>query len=258
MPTQVTILSLAINSYTLLIAFTTIASIAVTLWFACRSVEAVSRALTGLLIIAVAALVAGRIGYVLLHIDYFTEHLAEIVSATSPGYCEQTAIAGGVIGWLIAMRTHRPIAATALVVMAALIGIGASMGCIPNSCAYGREVFWTDGWIWQIRADWPDAYTLSNPRLPTQIFMIVWLVLSLLIIGVVLFRHSGKMSRTDTPILAVWTLWFALGDFLIQFLRADVQPIFGMLRATQWADMLLFAASALWLIVVQIRKPTNR
>jgi prolipoprotein diacylglyceryltransferase len=256
MPTQVYIFaaSAGINTYTLCIGLATLAGIAYALWQARGSAESLSQQLTGLLFIAIAALSAGRTGYVLLHADYFSEHTAEIVSATSPGLWEQAAIAGGVIG------------------------IGASLGCIPNGCAYGREVFWTNGWVWALRVDWPDAYMLNNPRLPTQVFMIAWLLLCLLLVIAsrsLSSRSSKHPKRNGAPtvkvaqdhdtrravegyVVLLWVSFFAIGDFIIQFSRADAQQMFAGLRWSQCADAVLFLASMLYLIVVKIRLPTEQ
>jgi prolipoprotein diacylglyceryltransferase len=280
MPTQVYIFaaSAGINTYTLCIGLATLAGIAYALWQARGSAESLSQQLTGLLFIAIAALSAGRTGYVLLHADYFSEHTAEIVSATSPGLWEQAAIAGGVVGWWIAGRVRRPVTATALVISASLIGIGASLGCIPNGCAYGREVFWTNGWVWALRVDWPDAYMLNNPRLPTQVFMIAWLLLCLLLVIAsrsLSSRSSKHPKRNGAPtvkvaqdhdtrravegyVVLLWVSFFAIGDFIIQFSRADAQQMFAGLRWSQCADAVLFLASMLYLIVVKIRLPTEQ
>lgn len=266
MPTQVYILSFAVNTYTLYVALGAVAGIALTLWQVRGSVDDLSRTLTGLLIIAVSALLGGRVGYVLLNAGYFAEHAAEMASTASPGFWEQTAIVGGICGWFVASRIRRPVATVSLTTIATLCGVGASLGCIPAGCAYGREVYWTDGWVWYLRADLPDAYTLNNPRLPTQLFMVGWLVLSMLVIVLLVIRRNRRdlavvAHRFEairmTSIVAWWVLLFGIGDFIIQFLRADSQPTFANFRISQVADAALVIAGMLWLIVVKIRCPQN-
>ncbi len=254
MPTQVTFFSAGINTYSLCIGLAALVGGVLALWQARGSVEALSRRLTGVLIIAISTMIAGRAGYVLLHADYFSQHLAEIVSSASPGLWEHAAIIGGCAGWWIAKRVRQPVTATTLVITASLVGIGASLGCIPNGCAYGREVFWTDGWVWALRADWPDAYTLNNPRLPTQVFMIAWLLVCLLPLMINRLRHVQR----PLPLVPVWVALFACGDFIIQFLRAPSAPVFAGLSGAQCADVVLFAASMLNLILVKIRLPILR
>ncbi len=277
MPTQIYIFSVGINTYTLCIGLALLAGMVVALWPLRASHERRSQALTGWLVIAGMTMAAGRAGYVLLHLDYFSEHVQEVISAASPGIWEHAAIVGAVVGWWIVRRVSRPVSGMALVVSAGLIGIGASLGCIPHGCAYGREVFWTEGWTWALRADWPDAYTVNNPRLPTQVFMIIWLLSMILVIAVRKMRammRQGMSTRNGTTyasslasydgvvfeatLIIAWVVLFAVGDFAIQFVRADVQPTINGWRWSQCADMVLLVASILSLIVVKIRLSTVR
>jgi phosphatidylglycerol:prolipoprotein diacylglycerol transferase len=266
MPTQVYILSIAVNTYTLCTALGLLAGMALTLWPLRGSADALSRTLTGLLIIAVCALLGGRIGYVLLNAGYFAEHSVEVLSGASPGYWEHSAIAGGVIGWYIATRFHRQVSGLWLAATASSVGIGSLLGCIPAGCAYGREVFWSDGWVWSLRADLPDAYTLNNPRLPTQLFMMGWLALAVVVIGLLAIRQYRRLNMVERSggnalqtghAVAYWILLFGVGDFIIQYLRADTQPIVADLRVSQLADAVLVIAVMLWLIVVKIRCPQS-
>jgi prolipoprotein diacylglyceryltransferase len=120
-------------------------------------------------------------------------------------------------------------------VLFTLAGIGASVGCIPAGCAYGREVYWTDGWLWSLRADWPDATLINNPRLPTQLCMALWLGVCLCIVWLARTRH-WRIAQGGWMLLS-WVTLFALGDFIIQFARADAMPMLGPLRISQWADV---------------------
>ena len=240
--TQVSLGPMTINTYTLTIALGALIGGLWALWPARRSWQELSRAVNGLLLVALGGLALGRTGYVLLNGDYFREHMDEVLSLASPGYCEQAAIIGGLAGWAISRRLRQAITAPALVVLATLIGIGASLGCVSHGCAYGREVFWTDGWLWQLRADWPDAYTINNPRLPTQLFMLAWLVACLAIT-----RWRGRAG--GMRIAGLWLVLFAVGDFSIEFLRIDATPILGSLRAGQWADIVLMVTGILALIL---------
>jgi len=89
-----------------------------------------------------------------------------------------------------------------------LVGIGASIGCVPNGCGYGREVFWTgDPLLWLLRVDWPDVMLVRNPRLPTQLFTVAWLMVCLM-----------AVQRLRRPVWAI--VMIAAGDWLIGFLRA--------------------------------------
>ncbi|NJM40502.1 MAG: hypothetical protein HC853_06915 [Anaerolineae bacterium] len=253
-----------LNSYTALVVLSVCVGLALALWQT-RDWNL----LTGALIMGACALLLGRVGYVALHGDYFANNVNQILSLASPGYQEHAALAGGCIGyWLLAKR-HSPIANSQwpLVLCASLIDIAASFGCISHSCAYGREVFWQSSsersLAWLLAVDWPDAYGISNPRLPTQLFMAGWLAL----VGVFMAiwaakgargrRSKGEASssliRSPAPLLS-WLLLFALGDFAIQFARADATLTWAGLRAEQWADVVFGALAAAGIVQTRLRK----
>ena len=239
MQTQITIGPATLDTYTFYIALGVLAA---GLWQVRQSRPDFPRVLNGFLLVGAGALLAGRLGYVLLNADYFRDHLDEIVSLASPGYWEHAAIVGGLAGWAVAQRLRlRGLSRPVLILLVTLVGMGASLGCISHGCAYGREVFWTDGWLWQLRVDWPDAYTIDNPRLPTQLFTLGWLLVCLILV-------AWQARRSRTPRLALWLLLFAAGDFTLQFLRIDPVPSIGPLRAPQWADAILACAGITALI----------
>src|SRR5205823_2490968 len=108
---------------TLSIALGTLAGVTWMLWrLRHHSWNELSATLNAVLMIAIASLTFGRAGYVLLHGDYFREHLAEIVSTASPGFSEHAAIIGGLIGLAVATRLRQYVSAPALIIVATLIG----------------------------------------------------------------------------------------------------------------------------------------
>ncbi len=187
------------------------------------------------MLIGACALAAGRTGYIMLNLTYFTERPAEITLAPASGISEHAAIVGMLIGWWLSKQLKQPYPMT-VAALASLIGIGASIGCISNACAYGKEVFWTDGLLWHLRVDWPDAYRMSNPRLPTQILMAGWLIVCMIGAAVASRRTKGAMQG-----LAVWLALFSSGDFLLQFGRADTSALLAGLCVQQGLDIALLA-----------------
>jgi phosphatidylglycerol:prolipoprotein diacylglycerol transferase len=236
MSSQIHIASIAVNSYTAYVVIAALLAAGWAAWRASSSPGGRSAVLNGLLIIGAMSLALGRVGYGLLNLSYFQEHPAELISTASPGYSEHAVILGGLLGWALTQRLRQRVPATSLVLLATFIGIGASIGCVPNGCAYGREVFWTDGLLWQLRMDWPDAYTINNPRIPVQLLEAAWLLLCLLF---ALAAARTSAGARDGTILLLWTVLFALGDFVLQFLRADPAGIVMGLRIPQWADFAL-------------------
>jgi hypothetical protein len=260
---------LSLNTYTVLVGLGACAGIALALWQTRHW-----NLLTDALIMGACALLLGRAGYVALHWDYFVGHTSGVLSLASPGYQEHAGLVGGAIGyWLLAKR-RAPIANSQwpIALCASLIGIAASLGCIVQGCAYGREVFWqTSGersLAWLLAVDWPDAYGINNPRLPTQLFMAGWL----LVVGIVILskgegeqRSRGAEERRNrlpsAPLLPLspspllpWLLLFALGDFIIQFARADATLIWAGLRAEQWADVVFGVLAAAGIVQTRLRE----
>lgn len=247
---------LALNSYTLLVTLAALASLA-WWWIETRDARIFPIALT----LALGALAGGRTVYVALHWDYFREHTNEIFSLA--GLSEHGAIMGGAIAyWLFARRF--PLSQLSILNSQFLIALAASLGCIPNGCAYGREVFWqTDGErspAWLLHADWPDAYSIRNPRWPTQALLAMWLAIVGLGLTVWAQRRpaSDRKARQPGSILLApvcFLLAFAIGDFLIQFLRGDPAAMWDGLRIYQWLDLaLLFAGVVPMLVRIRARK----
>ena len=243
MPTHVTLGPLYLNSYTFWIGLFSLLGVAWSVWRSGPSRQDRIRVVDGWLLVGVCALVIGRAGYIALHAAYFAERPSEITFAPAPGISEHAAIVGGLIGWLLAKRRKQP-PPFHWIVLASLIGIAASIGCVSNACAYGREVFWTDGVAWQIAVDWPDAYRINNPRLPTQVFMAVWS----LVCGMAAVLAARRPPNT-APLPAWWVLLFCAGDFVIQFARADATSAFFGLRIEQGLDVVLFVLMAVVLAV---------
>jgi prolipoprotein diacylglyceryltransferase len=207
-------------------------------------------------VIAAGALAAGRAGFVALNWPYFSEHQNEIASFA--GISEHAAIAGATIGYWLLAKAHQPLSTLHLSLVTALllVGIAASIGCIPKGCGFGKEVFWqTDGagsLAWLLRADWPDATLTRNPRWPAQALLAGWLTLGL----VVLMRLSWKLGQNKSMlIMPVALLWFAAGDFMVQFTRGDAASMLANLRVYQWFDVMLAVVSILVLTRQILRKP---
>ena len=234
---------LTLNAYTFLITGAALGSLGVGWW---QSRDA--RLPPAALIIASFALLFARAGYVILNWAYFREHVAEIATRDGlTGLSEHAAILGVVCG-LTCVRNVSSVAFKPSFVLLAcvFIAVAASLGCIPNGCAYGREVFWqTDGpasLAWRVRADWPDAYGLNNPRWPVQGLLAAWLVLAG--IGVWLWVRTNRPSKSPWLALVLMLMSFAAGDFVLQYLRGDPALMFASLRVYQWLDLGLIALLA--------------
>ncbi len=190
----------------------------------------------GLLAVVAAALILGRLGYLGLNSASFGERPAAWLGDAAAGYSAHTAWVGGWLGWRLSSRR---VPARLLAAAGLLAAIGVSFGCAQAACAYGREVGFGDGLAWLLRVDWPDAYGISNPRIPTQLILAAWMGGGLLILA--LMRH--RPDKLD--IIPAVTLWFALGDILIQFMRSDPTPMWFGLRAQMTLDGILILSAVL-------------
>jgi prolipoprotein diacylglyceryltransferase len=243
-----------LNLYTLLIGLAALGPLAWH-WFKYREVRIFALAL----VVAMFALAFGRAGYVALNWDYFREHPAEIASLT--GLSEHAAIVGAVIGYWLLVKACQPTTNNqcTLTIAFLMIVLAASLGCISNGCAYGREVFWqSDGehsLAWLLHADWPDATLVNNPRWPTQALLATWMIVGGAVL-LILTRRQGDRATERTPDRLVTmsplhlhlVILFAAGDFLVQFLRGDAALMPGGLRVYQWFDAALAGLAATLLI----------
>jgi prolipoprotein diacylglyceryltransferase len=221
---------------------------------------------------------------VALNWDYFREHPNE--TAGLAGMSEHAAILGGLVGWaachplgVVSRRLWAESGLTAhssLPTAFILIILAASIGCIPNGCAYGREVFWQiDGeqsLAWLLRADWPDATLVNNPRWPAQALLAGWMLAGTALLFFWTWWQGDKVTRTGQDHLVTspipplvlrsgtriaglsplhLVIFFAFGDFLIQFLRGDPALMPGGLRIYQWFDVALAGLAAILLIARQ-------
>lgn len=159
--------------------------------------------LNACILASLAALVFGRVGFVLQHLDYFSQHPNDAISFTrATGLSASWALLAAYLsGWVY--LKGQPHMQFWLVRVMTCIGIGASIGCINSGCGYGSEV-WPDSHplLWLISADLPDAYGVSNPRLPTQLMLAIWLLLGLILtrrhtrpIWLLIWLGLGAMSR---------------------------------------------------------------
>ena len=232
----------SVNLYAALVGLGTIVALAWA-WWPLRD----ANVLNTFLAIGICAGLAGRLGYLAIYQPPNGE----------PGLQAHAALLGGWLAHAIVRRINQPVLPTlpamCLIALAGCIGVGASMGCIPNACGYGREVFWADGGAltlgWALRVDWPDAYSIQNPRLPTQLFAAGG-VLLLVVLAALLQRRAGMRPHW------VWLGWLvacAVGDFWLQGLRADAMPLWQGLRAEQWLDVALL----IWVAVVMLQDVFN-
>jgi prolipoprotein diacylglyceryltransferase len=227
MPQFVTVFGAAVNVLTVFVA----AAIAASLVRALRTSDMPGPALVAHAGYALLALVLARVFYALGEWSYFSGEPQRLIDLrATPGL----SLHGAAVGWLCAAALARrqvwP-APSALAPGLVLAAVG--LGCVSNGCAHGRELYWSDS-LWPLAVDWPDAYLIRNPRLPTQA-----LQAGLGLLAAILAVRRGADA---TQLIAL----LAIGDFGLQFWRGDpAQSPLGV-RLEQWLDIAILCLSTLF------------
>lgn len=202
--------------------------------------------------VALAALIAGRVGYALGNTAYFAQHPPLILRMDRVG-----GLHGGsaMLGALLvtgvwAIVAHQPVSMIMSFLSPAVLFVaaGAWWGCVDAGCAWGRETLAADGARW-FTALLPDIYRMVSPRYAVQPLGAVW-ALILALLALVPGKHSG---------LALALYWF--GSAGLTLLRADPVPkpmalTAGHLRLDTVLDLVL-AISITFLMLLKT-KGTHR
>ncbi len=179
---------------------------------------------------ALAAVTGGRLGFAALNAEYFQANPTQVFAMRElPGLSEHGALAALLCAAPFMPRAWR----AALACSVLCCGIAASLACIEQGCAAGREVFPGGGVGWALRVDWPDALLIRNPRWPAQLFLAGGLALALL--ALLLTRPREALY---------WAALAAAGvDFCAHFLRAEPAFPGSGLALAQWFDIAILGAS---------------
>ncbi len=192
------------------------------------------RALDGLLWAAAGALIGGRLGYVVLHADYYRQHPAEIGWLDQGGLAYHGALLAGLLTlWLWHCRQPQVRAAYldwSAPALATLVWWG-WLACYLAACAYGRPT--TLSWL---AADLPDSYGVYAVRYQTQLAGLISAAVAWLIAR--RYRGPGRLGL----VLG----WLSLSRILIALGRGDPMPLVGGVRVDIWLDLGLLALSALY------------
>lgn len=200
----------------------------------------------------VGGLAFGRLGYVLVHADYYAGQPGEAFAFWLGGLSWSAAAAGAVLGLIGYARWRRePVGPIldALALPVAIFGLLAWTGCWAGSCAYGVEVdpaMFPAG----LASVAPDLYGLTTARWPVQLVGIAWSLLALLAVW------GARRSAWGSGALGWFALsQVALGAFILGFLRGDPAPtISGIRLDVIGSALVLLIASLAWMTSLN-RKP---
>ncbi|MBN2392999.1 MAG: prolipoprotein diacylglyceryl transferase [Anaerolineae bacterium] len=190
---------------------------------------------------ALAALIAGRVGYVLGNTTYFAQHPVLLLRLDRVGglHGSSAMIGALLVAGLWAVVKHYTVSAVVSFLSPAVLftAVGAWWGCIDTGCAWGRETLAAVGGAQWLTALLPDIYQTVTLRYAVQPLGAVWaLVMALL--AVALGKHGG---------LALVLYWF--GSAGLTLLRADPVPMIG-LRLDTVLDLIL----ALLITILMLHK----
>ncbi len=188
--------------------------------------------------LALGALLGGIIGarivHVLLHWDYFADHLGEALRLSAGGLSWQGAALGGLAGLAIAGRWRRrplTLLLPALTLAPPVVALAGWLACATAACAYGSAVETLAFYPPLIAVETPDIYGIVEPRYNTHLFGIFW---SLAVLALVIGAGHAGLPQGRRLWLALGLV--AVGMFTLGFLRADRVPMLAGLRADQWLD----------------------
>lgn len=229
--------SIFIYSYTVILALGVLAATGLTARFA--RTKGVRDWFDAQLVVAVTAVVVGRVGFVLGQWPYYEEHTHEILQFTQGGLSYPAALLGGLAAlWLWARFQRRPFYEDAALFapgFALLVAFG-WLACRFEGCAYGRETV-----MGPLASDLPDEFGVFALRYQSQF---VGLTLTLMVSALLLWLAR----RFNTPALFWVSLALvSLAHLLAGLLRGDPALMVGPLRLDVLVDGLLFVGALVML-----------
>ena len=204
----------------------------------------------GVLLGAGIAIVAGRLTFVLLNQDYFSENTALAWSIWQGGLNAQAALLVGLLtyaGWTY--LTHRPpgdyfdLIAPGL----AIVTVAGWAACWFEGCAYGRETI-----PGLFSAGLPDDYGVLAVRYQTQA---LGFLLSAIVAGLASWQLSRRPWGSARSGVLFWLTLAALMAIqaLVALFRGDPSPVWFGFRADLLVALLIAGSS----LLVALSRLTN-
>jgi len=245
LPQTITITSLTISTYPFLLGIGIILGIGITaLYYRLSFVTPLSATVDICLAGFIGGLILGRVGHVLIHWAYFSEHSLEILSINAGGLNWHGVVIGAVTGMAIFkhifhsdMRLWVILEAWAWIIP--LIGFMGWWACSAFSCGYGAEVGNLTDYpavlVWEAR----DINGMIAPRFATHPLGMLWAGV-VIIISANCFWRGWLIGRRFGFSLMLWSM----GMLLLGYLRGDTIPFLSGLRIDQWLDALMLILGA--------------
>jgi phosphatidylglycerol:prolipoprotein diacylglycerol transferase len=197
----------------------------------------------------VGGIIGGRLAYVIYDWPHFAAHPLDVFGLS--GMAQNGMIIGVIAAALIYMGVTRMRFST-LLSLGDILAVGAPLGlaiarigCTINGCCYAQPSpfnFFPLAMTYTPRDTVPPQYW-GAPLYPATIYHLVW---GLIIFGIV-WRLRGRF-KAEGSLLFFFICVFAVGDFVIRFVRVD-EPVLWGLRQAQVLDLSAVAIFLPWLIV---------
>jgi phosphatidylglycerol:prolipoprotein diacylglycerol transferase len=175
------------------------------------------------LVLLLCGIFGARAFYVVMNWPFFRNNLRELVMLQHGGLVWYGGLIGATLGGLAYMRWHRMRAAQTLDLVVPYVALAQAIGrigCFFNGCCHGQESAW-------------GLYFPSQGQklFPAQLVDAVTLAL---IYGILCW-----VQRRNKPgeALSLYFILAALQRFLMEFLRGDPRPFYGVFSIFQWVSL---------------------
>jgi phosphatidylglycerol:prolipoprotein diacylglycerol transferase len=246
-PTLITIGTLNIPTYTLLLDLGLVLGLLLTYYEGKRQLHDGTLALDLGLWSVIGGIVGGRLAYVFANWPTFSEDWARAIRIWEGGLSFHGAFLGGLLVMAIfaqvRQRDQQPVSFWE---MADVITLGLALGiafgwaaCLMGGCAYGAL---GEGFGYAIL---PDLYGVEASRFASQVAGLAFSVA--LFLGILLLR--GHWPFAGASFLMYVLLYFA-GQFFLEFSRGDEALYLGTWRVAQVLNLAIALAAAVGLLVL--------
>lgn len=209
----------------------------------------------GALAAAAGALVGGRLGYILLHRDYFAGQPEQTWQVWRGGLTYYGALLGGLLTFWLWTRLDKRARGAAgryadlLAPGLALLVVFGWLACWAEGCAFGRVVGYLGPLFPLVAGDLPDDYGIFDLRYQTQT---IGALLSAGVFAAALWasvRVLSPLSRSPGALFWLTLAALSLKRAVVALMRGDAVPMVGAYRADLLLDLALTGVSLVALLL---------